>query len=180
MRGFRQKGQDNERAQAKAISLWLSEGHDDSLLWRSDASGARSSTGKIQGAQYGDLSLSKHEGKYVPDAQNFLSLFSVELKHVKHIDLLRAWLNPGDDLRKYWEQCTKDSDSNKVNPMLIVRINNVKPVVFFRATLSPTIIKLAPSIERFSLLANEFKVVGFKQSEFFSLIKWKVLYNILK
>lgn len=117
------KGNRFERFIAKELSLWLSNGENKNLLWRTHGSGAR----KVEGA-YGDIGILTSEGHI------FTDIFSVECKHYKSIDLLSE-LDIGEkgkqstDLRKWWYQCCNDAFENNKLPLLIFKRNNYSPYV---------------------------------------------------
>jgi len=174
----RQKGQDFERSQSRLFSLWVSEGQDNDLFWRSNASGARSTSGSIKKAQYGDLALAEHEGKWVNQAARFLSQFCVELKFHKLIDLHAALINEKDDLRLCWEQCKGDADRNSVSSMLIAKMNRRDALLFTTPAVAH---KLNPIISTvymskvmiFDAYDVNFRVCGYIQTQFFSLLSCK-------
>jgi len=80
--GGKSKGNQFERDQARLISLWLSNGEDPDLLWRSSSSGGRASSGKTT-AHFGDLGIQKTDSLYTEQAKRFLDIFSVEIKRYK-------------------------------------------------------------------------------------------------
>lgn len=128
---FNAKGADFEREQAKTLSLWISSGTDSDLLWRSSQSGGRATAGKVKGAQYGDLWYQKPH----PEAKAFLELFCIELKRYKSLDLLKAWLNVGNEFNKWWEQNKRDADKHHVNPLLIMKPNGMPTLMCFEYKL---------------------------------------------
>lgn len=72
------KGQQFERDICRKLSLWISEGKDDSLLWRTSNSGGRATVrgkkGKRTQGQYGDIAAIH------PSAEWLTRYFTFELK----------------------------------------------------------------------------------------------------
>lgn len=72
------KGPAFERAIAKQLSFWWSEGESDDLFWRTQSSGARATQrtkkGKRTDGQYGDICAT------CPEAKPLLDLFTISIK----------------------------------------------------------------------------------------------------
>lgn len=175
----KQKGSKFEREQAVEFSLWLSSGNDKDLLWRSQLSGGRASTGKVTSAQYGDLAINKHDGKYIAQAQRFLGCFCIELKSYKKCDFLKESLSNKSNFYKWWKQVAVEAEKNKVMPLLVVKTNNFKPMIF----ITPLLYKIIKSFEagnlskvtQFLFNTEHLKLYGFFQHEFFEAVKSKKL-----
>ena len=72
------KGPQFERQFSKELSLWWTDGKDDSVFWRTQSSGARATIrtkqGKRTDGQYGDIAAMNEDGK------KLLRLFTFSLK----------------------------------------------------------------------------------------------------
>lgn len=126
MKNPKRKGSSFERNIAKRLSLFLSEGKRDDLLWRSQSSGARFTsrmkTGKDTKNQSGDITFTDS------DAEWFIELFSIEVKNYKDINLWSMIEENKTGLYGFWTQTKRDAKlSNKI-PMLIVK-QNYKPEI---------------------------------------------------
>lgn len=125
----KQKGAGFERQIAKTLSLWLSHGDRDDLLWRSSLSGGRATlqvqSGNTVGNQSGDLSPIGAE------AMDFSQYFTVECKHYKDIFLtdIVYGLRKGDGIGKFWEQAKNDADQAEKFPLLIAKQNFGKEII---------------------------------------------------
>lgn len=127
------KGSQFERDMAKKLSLWLSDGERDDLLWRSHSSGGRATQRQNAGldteGQHGDLTSTSDLGKKLIDR------YSIELKRIKDIDFLNVICGRTNALTGYLEQTVNQADlastdGNIVMPMLIVKIDR-KPELMF-------------------------------------------------
>ncbi len=167
---FNQKGADFEREQTRKISLWLSDGKDQDLLWRSSQSGGRVTAGKVKGAQYGDLWYQK----YTKESERFLTTFCTELKFYKGIDILKAWLNDKDDFNQWWLKCVKESRLNNVHPLLIVKTNRQPVIMCFESYLVHNILK---DFKRIRVMRCDYDITLIKQDDLFTNHTWE---NFLK
>ena len=114
------KGAEFERTIAKRLSLWLSQGHRDDLLWRSAMSGGRATIGlpdMLRSTQAGDLIGLSHK------AFEFVDDFYIELKFYNKLDLDTFIYASKGLLAAFW-RLTQDHASkfNKV-PVLIYKEN---------------------------------------------------------
>jgi len=160
------KGAEFERAQAKLLSLWASEGKSKDLLWRTGMSGGRHTIGALKNHGYGDLQVLKP----TPEALKFMSTFCVELKHYKTFDLTSEWLNDKSNLKIWWAKLKREASDNKVQPLLIVK-PNLKPAMMFfdknyiNRCLRPFSLSLLSRVE---LIFGAEHLVGFVQNQFLS------------
>lgn len=121
------KGNFFERKIAKKLSLWWTNGQDDSVFWRSTSSGAWATQLKKKGVllkeQSGDIAL-------VRDIScPFINDFYIELKFYKEFKLHNFILSEKDKLYKFWlKACDEACDMGK-NTMLIFKSNNVSEMV---------------------------------------------------
>lgn len=122
------KGGQFERDVARQLSRWISNGEDDSWLWRTAGSGGmatrRSGKGKKSSEnQYGDIACVDERGQF------FTKLFSVEAKHLKSLEVERALWGGAGPLVDAVRQCVRDCIDSKRWPLLILKQNNRKPLV---------------------------------------------------
>jgi hypothetical protein len=119
--GGKQKGAQFEREVCKRLSLWVSEGKDEDLFWRSAMSGGRATvagkSGKKLNRQAGDISAVSKEGCSLTDR------FYIECKHVANLSLEGMLLNDNGLLASFWDECTNQAREYKKAPMLIARQN---------------------------------------------------------
>lgn len=168
--GGKGKGSDFERKIAKQFSLWLSDGKDKNLLWRTPSSGAKK-TENIAG----DLMALKPEGRI------FTDVFCVEIKHYKNISLLSE-LDIGEhgrettDLRRWWNQCCYDACSIGRKPLLVFKRDGFKPYMMLDKRVFREIEEVIGTIPKMRIdLYIPMSDDGFEQrcilklSDFFSL-----------
>jgi len=162
------KGGEFERAQAKLLSLWASEGRDKDLLWRTGMSGGRHTIGALKGHGYGDLQVLKP----APEALLFMDLFCVELKHYKKFDIQSEWLNEKSKLKAWWDKLKRESAQNNVQPMLIVSPDRKPILIMFdhRRFVQSCGRFLQSTLDRFELVFGPDHIIGFRQSQFFEQI----------
>lgn len=113
------KGSSYEREISKKLSLWLSEGKRDDLLWRTQNSGGRFTTRRKLGIdtqnQDGDITSTD------PEAQFFSDRYTLELKRYGDVNLWGLLTKKGGGIILFWKQTIRQaSDSNKI-PILIVK-----------------------------------------------------------
>lgn len=182
--GGREKGFNFERMQAKTISNWVSSGKDKDLLWRSTASGARSTSGSILGAQYGDLALNKHSGTCLPLASLFLDTFCVELKCYKEFNILSEWKNTKSNLHAWWRQVTEAATNNKVEPLLIVKPDRRPILLIFsyevHTSLSRYLLKSKLSLPYIEIVNDKLKLAMYEQDPVFTLIPFTRLIEVVR
>lgn len=118
------KGSSYEREISKKLSLWLSEGKRDDILWRTQNSGGRFTIRRKKGIdtqnQDGDITSTD------PSAQFFSDIFTVELKRYKDINLWSIITGKGGGLMSFWEQTCRQAESSNKIPILIAK-QNQKP-----------------------------------------------------
>ena len=120
--GGKQKGGAFERATCKQLSLWLSGGVRDDLLWRSAMSGGRATIGfkrgKMRKSQSGDISGIDTQG------QEFTKVFSVECKHYSSLNMESLVFARTGNLAKFWNQACRDASLSGKAPLLIAKQNS--------------------------------------------------------
>lgn len=150
------KGSQYERVVAKKLSLWLSNGVRDDLLWRSSLSGGRATLlfkqGKKNKSQTGDLSSIDIL------SQEFIDQFFVEIKCYKSLDITSGFVKSTGLLKSFWDKLVKDALTAKKNPMLIAKQNHLPALLL----VHPNGAKLL-NINNGILLCDASKVAEFCQ-----------------
>lgn len=127
----KQKGSKFERDVAKKLSLYLTDGKDDSTIWRSISSGAFATNRKKKGIttqhNVGDLSSTSEESKL------FLSLFNIECKSYKKIDMYNL-LTDSCILVDWYKKIYQDGLFNDINEP-----HNKLPLVIFKQDFKPVL-----------------------------------------
>jgi hypothetical protein len=117
------KGGAYERKISRLLSLWLSEGKDSDLLWRSAGSGSVTTvglkTGKVKKSHAGDISSISAEGYKLTDR------VCLELKHYQQLGLINFFLGRPSKLTGFWKKHIQLSKSVDKIPVLIAKQNNV-------------------------------------------------------
>src|SRR6266436_6000325 len=94
------KGGEWERQVCRKLSLWISEGQSDDLLWRSAMSGGRATIGLAKGikrgSQAGDISAVTSLG------EQFIGVFIVECKFYKDLQVLQGICKDTGLLYQFW------------------------------------------------------------------------------
>ena len=124
------KGSSFERAVCKRLSLWLSNGERDNLLWRSAMSGGRATIqwGKlglggeatlvgVNMTQSGDVSAIG-QGAY-----EFVERTFVEIKHYRALQIDRGFLCGTGSLVKFWKTATREAAKYGKRPLLVAKQN---------------------------------------------------------
>lgn len=117
----KQKGAEFERSCCKKLSLWLSSGTRDDLLWRSAMSGGRATLsipkGKEASHQMGDISTVSAAGAALIDR------FVIECKFYRDLNFFGILTGTGK-LCDFWELVCTQAAEVKKNPMLLAKQNN--------------------------------------------------------
>jgi len=128
------KGSTWERIVCRRLSLWISDGDDEDVFWRTHGSGGRATRrGKMRGKsqlqfQQGDIGLQKQLSKTHPAIQ-FLTKFVVEIKFYKDLHLADIVYHRRSLLLKFWRKLIIESYKYKKNPMLIAKQNNYPAIL---------------------------------------------------
>lgn len=123
--GGKSKGAEFERQICKKLSLWLSDGKREDLLWRSAMSGGRATVAHKKGkldSQVGDISAVSEEG------YAFTNVHAIECKSYAniHVESLLTGLPKSSSVKAFWlELETKAKEVGK-RPILIFRQNRGK------------------------------------------------------
>lgn len=127
------KGPQFERECCKRLSLWLSGGKRDDLMWRTAMSGGRATMarrgGKLNLAQLGDFC------SIAPESARFCSLFFCDAKFYRELDI-RGMLVPGraTGVADMWRACRVEARRAKREPLLIVKENRFGAFVVLRSS----------------------------------------------
>jgi len=126
------KGGNWERKIAKQLSLWISNGKDDSWVWRTASSGGRSTqrskNGLTTAGGSGDLTFTDSR------AEHFFNIFSVELKcgYQETNPLMEIDSNSKTHpFRENLQQAINDAKLSNKEPMLIIKRDRMNPCVCF-------------------------------------------------
>ncbi len=117
----KRKGGAFEREIARSLSLWISNGLRDDLLWRSSMSGGRATIGLKGGikrrAQVGDLSAISAEGELL------LNHVVIEIKSYRELNLFSGIVSDGGRLYRFWHLLKEISAAFDRQPMLVAKQN---------------------------------------------------------
>lgn len=124
--GGKQKGSAFERTICKELSLWISNGEQKDIFWRSAMSGGRSTVAMKKGdklsAQAGDIS-SIHKLGHI-----FIDIFMVECKSYKTLNFESLVKGTGK-LLEFWSKAKDEAARHDKLPILIGKQNNYPIVV---------------------------------------------------
>lgn len=126
--GSKAKGGAFEREVCKRLSLWLSEGKHDDLLWRSAMSGGRATVqfkkGRANRTQAGDISA------IAPQGEKLTRLFLIECKFYRSLDLLGLFREDrAGGIASFWSKCKSDAEKATRLPLLIAKQNRFPELV---------------------------------------------------
>lgn len=156
----KQKGASFERLICTQLSRWLSNGQRSDLLWRSAMSGGRSTVAFKQGdkrvAQAGDISAVDKAG------HDFISLFYVECKHYKNLNL-DSLIKQTGNLVNFWKLAKKEAAIYGKMPMLIAKQNHYPTMVildtkgkqFFKLSLK-SFASVVPKLDAYIIAFDDF------------------------
>ena len=120
--GGKSKGAAYEREICRDLSLWISEGKQEDLYWRSSMSGGRSTVafakGKRLAAQAGDISCIH------PAGQAFASRFFIEIKFYRDLQYMGLITGKGH-LIDFWEETKVQAKKYDKFPLLIAKQNRI-------------------------------------------------------
>ena len=120
----KQKGAKFERDVCKQLSLWLSDGKQDDLLWRSSMSGGRATLGIKLGnyhrkQQAGDISPISVLGSHL------LERFYIECKFYRDLQLANLIVDKPSKLVTFFEETKEQAAKYKKQPWLIAKQNRM-------------------------------------------------------
>ena len=136
------KGSCFERNICKKLSLWWSEGKDDSIFWRTSGSGARAKTRSKQGkstfGQYGDIQAVNPVGQILIDNITFELKRGYGNKSI--FDLVDSYNTTG--FPEWYEQVTEDQgNADSKYFALITRRDRRKALIIIPANLRLDMVK---------------------------------------
>lgn len=148
MTNGKRKGSNYEREISKKLSLWLSDGIDDDIFWRSQNSGGRHTIrykkNKTLEGQSGDIASTRSG-----ISEDFLKVFSIEIKFYKDINLWGLITGNNGGLLDFWKQSYKQAKRvNKIS--ILIAKENYKPTLFISTRTFYNIMKkfkLKPDLE---------------------------------
>ena len=125
--GGKAKGSAFERLVCKQLSLWVSQGLEEDLFWRSAMSGGRATVGRRKGKDLrkhaGDISATSRAGHALTDT------FFIECKFVKDLRLGQFVQELPSVIGNFWQvACDQAKDHNKA-AMLIAKQNGGRIIV---------------------------------------------------
>lgn len=139
--GGHAKGAAFERDTCKKLSMWISDGKRDDLLWRTAMSGGRATVqmkiGITNNAQAGDIA------SIDPASAAFIRTFLVECKHYADLNLLSGVLKTKGTLCDFWFRLKKEALKYNRIPLLIAKQNLYPTMVI---TTGPGARKIARSV----------------------------------
>lgn len=119
--GGKKKGSEFERLICKKLSLWVSQGANDDLFWRSAMSGGRASVQYKKGIanrQAGDITAVSPEG------HEFTDWFYVECKSVRDLNIQAFMFQTGvGKLKTFWSAAKRQAVRHNRWPMIICKEN---------------------------------------------------------
>ncbi len=126
--GGKRKGGSYEREICELLSLWVSEGVDTDLFWRSAGSGSRATNRKsrgLQANQTGDIT------SVDPKGTALTTKFFIECKFYKNLQLdSLIYGTPKDSsVLEFWTKTKEDSQFFHKRPIIIMRQNNKKDLI---------------------------------------------------
>ena len=125
----KKKGGIFEREIAKTLSLWISEGKNPNIFWRSASSGAKATQnrkfGNTDDAQCGDICLVDPAGIFL------IKRFFIELKHYKnlHMESMIYGNAISGSILEFWDKAKSESYSYGKTPLLIAKQNHQRILV---------------------------------------------------
>lgn len=166
------KGGNFERNLAKELSLWLSNGEDDSWIWRTSSSGGRSTQrskkGKTTQGAAGDLTFTDER------AAPFFDIFSVELKIGYNDTNPLLIIDSGSKNHSFkvnLEQCIRDAELVNKQPLLIFKRDRMKACVCLQVSYFNSLIdefgNLSDKVEYIKIWDGDKEFIILKSIDFF-------------
>lgn len=129
------KGSSFERATARELSLWLTDGADKAQLIRSVLSGGWQNN-KNDWRQVGDLAPNG------PVGEKFRKKYAVECKHHRSIDWWKLYTGKSEILM-WWDKLNAECIPHNLQPMLIMKMNNRPALIGMRVGHNDTLLGTA-------------------------------------
>lgn len=128
--GGKQKGSAFERKICKDLSLWITNGLQEDVFWRSAVSGGRSTVASRKGKRFanqaGDISSVHPAGHALIDA------FVIECKNYKDLRIAGLLTKTGK-LVEFWDTLKQEAQHYEKLPMLIAKQNQLPVMVCLTA-----------------------------------------------
>jgi len=131
--GGKAKGSAFEREVCKLLSLWVSDGKDEDLFWRSAMSGGRSTVAHKKGRvvrQSGDITAVAPAGHALTDH------WHIECKAYRDIRLGQFIVKNTGPMAEWWKTACKQAALWEKKPALIVKQNGW-PTLFIASSILP-------------------------------------------
>lgn len=124
--GGKQKGSEFEREVCKILSLYVTAGHRDDVLWRSAMSGGRATVALKKGKRLdhvaGDICAIHPAGQLLTDE------YFIECKHYANLDYTGLLLTGTGVSALFWTTACEKAVTHAKRPMLILKQNR-RPVM---------------------------------------------------
>lgn len=179
--GGKPKGNAFERLVCKGLSLWITGGQQDDVLWRSAISGGRATVhakrGKKMAHVAGDI-CSVH-----PAGDPFTSIFYVEAKFYANLGMAPLVFKQSGTLWKFWvDETVKPARLYNKLPMLIFKQNQFDAMVALESdvtsafNLQPRVIVPESDLNLclfIDFLATDVKKLQRWKPEFYRRVPWR-------
>jgi len=123
------KGSQYERDVCRKFSLWISDGKNPNLLWRSAMSGGRSTVmnkkGGVNKEQAGDISAVGAEG------HRLIDIAYLECKNYTDLGLNSFFIGRSSKLLSFWRDTEKAARKNAKYPLLIAKQSYFPELIVF-------------------------------------------------
>lgn len=131
--GGKAKGSTFEREVCKHLSLWITQGKEEDVFWRSAMSGGRATNMRARrhwvhgGHAAGDICAVGDVG------HEFTDTWFIETKFYKDLNILSFVLGlEQGELHSFWTVAAREAKKHNKVPMLIAKQNRLKPFVVAR------------------------------------------------
>lgn len=153
----KQKGASFERDICKKLSLWLSNGQRQDLLWRSAMSGGRSTValkaGSKLGAQAGDISSIDKL------SHTFIETFMCECKAYRTLNF-EGLIKGKGHLIDFWKIASKEAIKYYKQPLLIGKQNN-HPTIVCMTYRGSNILDVTPDMYKLNVPPYGMRIILF-------------------
>ena len=125
-RASKAKGSGFERLVCRKLSLWVSQGKNEDLFWRSSLSGGRATVAQRKGRnvrQAGDICAVSPEGHVLTD------VYFVECKNYRNLGIGHFLVADRGPLVKFWKIACKEAKKYNRKPMLIAKQSGLPVLV---------------------------------------------------
>lgn len=155
----REKGNNYERQMCKRVSLWVSDGVTDELVWRTDASGSRATNRQRLGHdtrkyEFGDMKPTGEE------ARPLFEYLCWELRSRARFEMFTVFGSGKEDpklsLLSSWAKACAEADCSSRRPVLITHANGRPDIIWVERALFVETVITDRSIR--DLKAIEFRI----------------------